>query len=288
MTGVDPRTNERSERRQAPGDPEAEAPLSARPEPEIPASGAPETRRESETPSGAPGARRDQEAESGALATRRGPADTRAWLRRVSELPLLVLFAFVIAVLIKTFLVQAFYIPSGSMQPTLDVGDRVLVEKLSYRVGEPKRGQVVVFARSVFGDPPEVPWNQDAVNFFKELLGLPTGREQDYIKRVVATGGDTLRYSGSARRLVVNGREVSEPYLGGRDRESSTIGPKDCKRLSMKRSVDGCRVPDGKVFVMGDNRPDSEDSRVLGPIDEDKIIGHAFLVLWPVRHFATL
>ena len=275
MTDADPWTNERSHPRPAPGDGEGEQVVAADGSP------AQETDR-------AVAAERPARQAPAPAASDRAGLGGREWLRRVGELPLLVVFAFVIAVLIKTFLVQAFYIPSGSMQPTLDVGDRVLVEKLSYRVGEPKRGQVVVFARSVFGDPPDVPWNQDVVNFFKELLGLPTGREQDYIKRVVARGGDTLRYSGGARRLVVNGRQVSEPYLGGRDRESSTVGPQDCKRLSMKRSGDGCLVPEGKVFVMGDNRPDSEDSRVLGPIDEEKIIGHAFLVLWPVRHFATL
>ncbi|MDQ3982752.1 MAG: signal peptidase I, partial [Actinomycetota bacterium] len=107
----------------------------------------------------------------------------RSWLRHLAELPVLILIAFVIAIVIKTFFVQAFFIPSGSMIPTLHVGDRVLVEKISYRFGGPSRGQVVVFEKSVFGETPELPWYDDARNFVRELLGLPTGIEEDYIKR---------------------------------------------------------------------------------------------------------
>jgi signal peptidase I len=202
---------------------------------------------------------------------------------QLTELPLLILLAFVIAVVIKTFLVQAFFIPSGSMFPTLHVGDRVLVEKLSYRFGEPGRGDVVVFAKSVFGrGTPELPWYLDARNFLRELLGLPTGAEADYIKRIVAVGGDTVRYAGTPRQLVVNGEIVSEPHVrGGRDRFSPSLVGSDCRRLRMRPANGGCRVPEGRVFVMGDNRSNSEDSRAIGPVKETKIVGHAFLIIWP-------
>ncbi|MFN2525374.1 MAG: signal peptidase I, partial [Actinomycetota bacterium] len=99
----------------------------------------------------------------------RAPGRAHTWLRRMAEVPLLVLFAFGIAVLIKTFLLQAFYIPSGSMFPTLRAGDRVLVEKVSYRLRDPRRGDVVVFAKEVFGEPPDLPWTQDVRDFFREL-----------------------------------------------------------------------------------------------------------------------
>jgi signal peptidase I len=211
-------------------------------------------------------------------------------LAQLTELPLLVLLAFVIAVVIKTFLLQAFFIPSGSMLPTLNVGDRVLVEKLSYRFGEPARADVVVFAKSVFGRAGiDLPWYLDVRNFLRELLGLPTGAEQDYIKRVVAVGGDTVRYAGTPRRLVVNGERVDEPYIrGGRDRFSPTLTARDCDRLGMRASRGGCRVPRGRVFVMGDNRGDSEDSRAIGPIRENKIVGHAFVIIWPPGDFGGL
>ena len=212
------------------------------------------------------------------------------FLRAVAEFPFLVLIAFGIAVIIKTFLVQAFFIPSGSMLPTLRDGDRVLVEKISYRLHEPRREDVVVFAKEVFGiPPPDVPWYEDMRNLLRELAGLPTGREEDYIKRVVATGGDTIRYAGKPRSLYINGSEVPQPHIkGGVDRFSSTLTASDCARLEMEAAEGGCQVPAGKVFVMGDNRPDSEDSRILGPIDEDKIIGRAFVLIWPFEHFGGL
>jgi signal peptidase I len=213
----------------------------------------------------------------------------RSWLRHLAELPVLILIAFVIAIVIKTFLVQAFFIPSGSMIPTLNVGDRVLVEKLSYRFGGPDRGDVVVFEKDVFGETPDLPWYDDARNFVRELLGLPTGIEEDYIKRVVAVGGDTIRYYGQPRSLYVNGTEVPQDYVNrGKDASSPTITAPDCKRLQMQAEGGGCVVPAGKVFVMGDNRGNSEDSRILGPIDEDKIVGHAFLIIWPPKDFGTI
>jgi signal peptidase I len=213
----------------------------------------------------------------------------RSLLTQITELPILILFAFAIAVVIKTFLVQAFFIPSESMLPTLQIGDRVLVEKVSYRFGEPDRGQVVVFARSVFGEAPDEPWLTDARNFLRELLGLPTGLEEDYIKRIVAVEGDVLAYSGKPRRLTIDGQRVEEPYVqGGRDLGSNPLTERQCKSLRMEAVDGGCRVPAGKVFVMGDNRSNSEDSRVIGPIAKDKIVGHAFVVLWPPGDFGGI
>lgn len=213
----------------------------------------------------------------------------RSLTSHLLELPFLILIAFVIAVVVKTFFVQAFYIPSGSMIPTLRVGDRVVVEKLGYFFGDPGRGDVVVFERDVFGDPVDLPWTGDVRNFARELLGLPTGRAEDYIKRVVAVGGDTIRYVGRPRQLIVNGEVVEQPYINyGRDRFSSTITNRDCDRLKMQAVENACRVPVGKVFVMGDNRANSEDSRALGPIDEDKIVGRAFAIIWPPAHLDSL
>ena len=206
----------------------------------------------------------------------------RPVLKHLTELPMLIFAAFVIAVVIKTFFVQAFFIPSESMLPTLRPGDRVLVEKVGYRLHEPHRGDVVVFEKDVFGQAPDVPWYQDAKNFIRELLGLPTGVEEDYIKRIVAVGGDLIRYSGTPRTLTINGNDVPQPFIrGGRDRFSSSLTARDCERLGMKPYEGGCLVPAGRVFVMGDNRGDSEDSRILGPIDEDRIVGRAFVIIWP-------
>jgi len=218
-------------------------------------------------------------------------ARRRGLMKKLAEIPMLILLAFGIAIIIKTFLVQAFYIPSGSMIPTLHNGDRVLVEKVGYRFGGPSRGDVVVFEKSVFGSgsATDLPWHQDATNFFRELLGLPTGTEEDYIKRVVAVGGDTISYSGNPRKLTVNGQNVPQPYINrGKDTSSPTLTSSDCKRLRMQKAAGGCRVPAGTVFVMGDNRGNSEDSRILGPVAEDKIVGRAFVIIWPPDDFGRL
>ena len=197
---------------------------------------------------------------------------------------------FVIAIGIKTFLLQAFFIPSGSMKPTLQVGDRVLVEKVSYRLRDPRREDVVVFAKEVFGVvAPDVPWPQDVRNFLRELAGLPTGAEEDYIKRIVAVAGDTIRYVGKPRRLFINGQAVDQAYIkGGADRFSSTITSADCARLDMEPADKGCRVPAGRVFVMGDNRDNSDDSRGFGAVPEDRVVGHAFVLIWPPADVSTL
>lgn len=216
-------------------------------------------------------------------------AKKRSFARQLAELPILVIFAFVIAIIIKTFLVQAFFIPSGSMIPTLRDGDRVLVEKISYRLHPPRRNDVIVFARELLGPAPDVPWPQDVRNFLRELAGLPTGDEEDFIKRVVALGGDTIRYEGTPRVLEINGEEVAQQFINhGVDRSSPSLTEKDCKRLQMQPAGSGCRVPAGRVFVMGDNRGDSQDSRFLGPIEEDKIIGRGFVIIWPFDDFGSL
>jgi signal peptidase I len=204
---------------------------------------------------------------------------------------MLLLLALVIAVVIKTLLVQAFFIPSASMFPTLHVGDRILIEKVSYRFRSPEPGDVVVFRRVAFGGKPkDLPWYDDVKNYGRELIGLPTsGNEEDYIKRVVAVGGDTIRYRGSPRRLVVNHEVVDEPYIrGGVDPDSGAITSDTCKRMKLDVAGRGCRVPAGKVFVMGDNRRNSADSRSIGPVSDNKILGRAFVVLWPLPHFSGL
>ena len=190
------------------------------------------------------------------------------------ELPVLVVIAFVVALLIKTFLLQAFYIPSASMEPTLREGDRVLVEKVSYRFHDPRRGDVVVFEKDL-GLPPgpeDDPgvW-QEIADGFRSLFGFPTGGSQDFIKRVIAVEGDTIE--GKDGKLFVNDDEVSEPYLAP-GTEISSFGP--------------VQIPDGMIFVMGDNRTNSDDSRSFGAIEADTVVGRAFVLIWPPADMSGL
>jgi signal peptidase I len=182
------------------------------------------------------------------------------------------MIALVLTVLVKGFLVQAFFIPSRSMEPTLDVGDRVVVNRLAYRLGDPAHGQVVVFLRPTGVDqaPAVGPlsWVRRAVA--QGLGGTPPGSE-DLIKRVVGLPGDVLE--GRDGHLWRNGHQVDEPYLPPR------IFTSDFRKVRVK--------PD-HYWVMGDNREDSADSRVFGQIDRSALVGRAVLTVWPVPHVGGL
>jgi signal peptidase I len=182
----------------------------------------------------------------------------------------LLLTALVIAVVIKTFLVQPFWIPSESMVPTLEVNDRVMVNKLSLRFGEPRRGDVVVFR-----DPaqPELEESipEAVVRSVLEAIGVRTRGADDLIKRVIGLPGETISIEGN--RVHIDGVPISEPYLA----ESTTMpdfGP--------------VAVGEGEIFVMGDNREFSFDSRRFGPIPMDEIVGRAFLIIWPTSSFGGI
>lgn len=188
------------------------------------------------------------------------------------ELPILVLVALVVAVVIKTFLFQAFFIPSGSMIPTLEISDRVLVNKLSYTFGgEPRQGDVVVFDSPFLDDDIQESLVQKVTRNVAEALGLQTATAEDLIKRVVAVGGETIEIADNT--VLVNGLAISEPYL-----------PPGTVMHDFGPEV----VPQGHVFVMGDNRSRSQDSRRFGTIREDHIIGRAFVRVWPVSRWGGL
>lgn len=165
----------------------------------------------------------------------------------LGELPVLILTAIVVAWLIKTLLVQPFYIPSSSMEPTLLPGDRVLVSKVSFRLAEPKKNNIVVFHRQ------------------------ENDKAQDFIKRVIATPGTEIEVRDG--KVSLDGKPKPEPFVRP-DRPPSRFGPFD--------------VPKDTVFVMGDNRPNSKDSRFFGPIDKNDIIGKAFVIYWPPERIGFL
>jgi signal peptidase I len=198
------------------------------------------------------------------------------------ELPVLIVVALVISLLLKAFIVQAFFIPSGSMEKTLHGcpgcrGDRVIVNKLSYRVGDIKRGQVIVFkgpsswpAEVSTAKPPSNPVRRGVLAAAR-ALGVAPPDESDFIKRVIGLPGDTVRCC-DAGHVQVNGRSLNETYLYQDDR--ARFGP--------------VTVPKGKLWVMGDHRSDSADSRANGPIPVKNVIGHAVVIVWPVSRWARL
>ena len=163
---------------------------------------------------------------------------------------LLIAFALVFG-FIRPFVLEAFYIPSKSMVPTLKVGDRVFVNKFIYRFHQPQRDDIIVF---------------------KSVEGSTEGGQEDLIKRVVGLPGDEISVQDGV--LFVNGERQEEPYVNQRSPDTSSFGPET--------------VPKGEVFVMGDNRADSLDSRFFGPVPLENIEGKAFLIFWPPGHIKLI
>jgi signal peptidase I len=195
------------------------------------------------------------------------PEDRRrgGWASLLRELPVLILIAFVLAFLLRTFVVQVFYIPSSSMEPTLQVNDRILVDKVTYRVSDLSRGDIVVFE----GDHVDVP-DAGAVDTvlrgIGQVVGVVPANARDFVKRVVGLPGDEIHIDDEGT-VTVNGEVLDEPYLGQRD-------PRSCGPLV---------VPEGQLFFLGDNRANSSDSRAgLGFVAVDHVVGRAFLTIWPV------
>ncbi|HET6212739.1 MAG TPA: signal peptidase I [Micromonosporaceae bacterium] len=205
------------------------------------------------------------------------------------ELPLLLIVAFCLAVLIRTFLLQAFFIPSGSMEDTLEVGDRVLVNKVVYDMRTPARGEIVVF-RGTESWVPENPQDPN-IGFFAQLgrtvgdlVGISRPGEKDFIKRVIGLPGDVVACCDKDGHVTVNGYPLVEPYVTEDAPLGGTSSGKDCR----SRRFDPVTVEPGYMFVMGDHRLVSQDSRCQGQVPIDNVIGRAFVILWPSKDWGGL
>lgn len=205
------------------------------------------------------------------------------------EMPLLLIVAFCLAVLIRTFLVQAFFIPSGSMTDTLLIGDRVLVNKVIYDMREPRRGEIVVFS-GTDSWVPEVP-DEPNLGFVAklgrtvgDLVGVSRPGDKDFIKRVIGLPGDKVSCCDAEGRVVVNGRPLTEPYVIENSPLDAPPNPNECR----SRRFAEVTVPPGQMFVMGDHRLVSLDARCQGPVPIKNVIGKAFVIVWPNEHWATL
>jgi signal peptidase I len=206
------------------------------------------------------------------------------------ELPLLLIVAFCLAVLIRTFLLQAFYIPSGSMEETLLVGDRVLVNKVVYDVRDPERGEIVVFRGTDNWAPESQP--DPNVGFFSklgrtvgDLVGVSQPGEKDFIKRVIGLPGDTISCCDVNGRVFVNGQPLDESAYVLEDSPLDVPpNPRECR----SRRFEQVTVEPGQIFVMGDHRLVSQDSRCQGQVPIDNVIGRAFVVVWPSSRWGTL
>ena len=192
------------------------------------------------------------------------------------ELPVLIVVAFLLAFLLRTFVVQVFYIPSQSMEPTLmgheGANDRILVDKITYRFREPRRGEIIVFEGESDPTPrDDASLPRRVVRGVGQLVGLAPANARDYVKRVIGLPGDRVRIDSNGH-VFVNGEELAEPYVQSPDQQP--CGP--------------IVVPEGSLFFLGDNRSNSQDSRVVGFIDRDLVVGRAFVIMWPVERAEVL
>jgi len=223
-----------------------------------------------------------------AAASRKSPSRKRRRLSWWTELLVLFALALSIMLVIKTYVVQAFFIPSSSMENTLDIGDKVLVNKLIYHFRSIDRGDVVVFNGEGSWDPPSAPASSDPVvrlatefgHAITGLFGMSPG-VHDYIKRVIGLPGDHVACCDAQGRVTVNGVPLSE---------KSYLYPDNPPSMT-KFSI---TVPPGRLWVMGDHRNVSYDSRGHigdpggGTIPENQVVGRAFLILWPPSRFRVL
>ena len=219
------------------------------------------------------------------------------------ELPFLVLVAFGLALLIKTFLVQAFFIPSGSMEQTLEIRDRVLVNKLVYDFRDIHRGEIVVFDGEGSFTEPEFrlaePTNglQRVVREVTGAIGLGAPAEKDFIKRVIGLPGDrvacctnghvTVQPAGADRAV-----ELIEPYVFDDNQQVFCEAGTDAQ--ACPPGAPGVLVPEGRIFVLGDHRGASSDSRAYlqngdnGTVPINEVIGRAFVIVWPLSRVDVL
>jgi signal peptidase I len=182
--------------------------------------------------------------------------------RPVIEWTVIVMAVLLCTVVLRTYVVQSFSIPSLSMYPTLQVGDRIIVDKLSYHLHAVHRGDIVVFARPPLED-------QEYADLVKRVIGLP---------------GETISSRGG--HIYINGKRLDEPWLPpGTDSYSGPLPGDAHPQFNLPGPV---KIPAGEYYVMGDNRTDSEDSRFFGPIPKSLIVGRAVAVVWPFSHIKGL
>lgn len=189
--------------------------------------------------------------------------------RLLVEIIVIVIAAIVISFLVRTFVVETYEVPSGSMEDTIQVGDRILSEKITYYFRSPEKGEIVTFVS---------PIQSDESTDGESLL---SGNQEIFVKRVIATEGDVVNiFNGN---LYVNGELLEEDYVKDGDPTYSFTTTYQGIEISYPYTV-----PEGEIWVMGDNRTNSRDSRYFGPVDVESVTGRVFFRYWPFSSFGFM
>ena len=183
------------------------------------------------------------------------------FLKQIFEWIVVIAIALIVAMLVRLFLLQQFFISGPSMETTMFSDNRVLVSKLAYKIGDIDRGDVVVFDRATM--------NGSQIE------------HDDLIKRVIGLGGESIEIRDCS--VYIDGTKLDEPYLPSRDIGLANLSDR-CGVVSMPLTT----IENDEVFLVGDNRPQSFDSRMFGPIKKDLIIGQAFVLMWPPSAWSRL
>lgn len=212
------------------------------------------------------------------VAAKPASSGSKFW-RGFREVAIVLVTAIVLSLIVRTFLVQAFYVPSQSMENTLLPSDRILASKITKRISGIGRGQIVVFEDPGGWLPPTRAQASNPIRSAIEFIGLlPSSSGNDLVKRVVGIGGDRIMCCSPEGKIVLNGVPLTEPYLK--------------PGVSTDQVQFDVVVPTGSVFVMGDNRPESADSRYHlaqndGGVPLDNVVGRVFVNVWPLSRWGT-
>ncbi len=199
---------------------------------------------------------------------------TTRLIRLIAEIVVIIVVAFILSFVVRTLLVETYEVPSGSMEDTIQIGDRILSEKISYYFGEPQKGDIITFESPIQSE-------DSSSSYSVTTTDQDTANQEIFVKRVIATEGDTIDIRNGS--VYVNGELLAEDYV--KDGDPTVTFTSTYQDMEIEYPY---TVPEDELWVMGDNRTNSRDSRYFGPIEVSSITGRVFFRYWPLHRFGLM